>query len=332
MGLWRLLTRAHELSEEMHSSFLKEAAAMLWVRPKLSMSRQDWWAYRRLGKETFCREWIRWTRYVRWANQLNPTAFAPLTWNKRLTCERLGEELFGRPWLATRQATMAETLDFWKRHRVLILKPVDGFKGDGIECLDWDIPETKKRATVDKCVGKPFLLEPYIHPHPALAEVMPDSLASLRIHTIRHQEDVRICLLSSIRFGRKGMPTDHHAQSYSVCFNADGELISPKAYCAEALVDIHADSGYRFADFKLPYWEECVALVKKAALRFPEVPYLGWDVAITASGPQIIEVNHISAAPRHLQPFLLLSGYGKGIYRELRTLRHFAQTGEMRWR
>ena len=42
---------------------------------------------------------------------------------------------------------------------------------------------------------------------------------------------------------------------------------------------------------RIPWWTEAVELVCGAALRFPALRTLGWDVAITPDGPRVIEAN-----------------------------------------
>jgi hypothetical protein len=54
---------------------------------------------------------------------------------------------------------------------------------------------------------------------------------------------------------------------------------------------VHPDTGYRIADFALPFYDEVVALVDRAARHVPEVQYVGWDVAVTPTGPVLIEGN-----------------------------------------
>ncbi len=329
MGLGRLLKRSAQLAKKTGASFFTEAYLCFRVRPKLSVNWQEWEMLRILGHRTFAREWIRREAYFRWGFTVNPREQGAVLCDKRKTFDRLGEALMGRPYCSTilTSATVDQMLAFWQAHGTLFVKPLVLKAGEGVAVLSADIPEAERRAKLEPWIDKHFLLEPYLHAHPALKAVMPDSLPSLRIHTIRHKDDVRLCLVSALRFGRKGRPSDHSPASYTIYFDAEGKLLAPQAYCAGQLVDIHEDTGYRFADFRLPYWEESVALVKQAARLIPEIPYIGWDVAVTPTGPQLIEANYLSAEVFNIQHFLYLTGLGKGLYRELRALRRFARTG-----
>ncbi len=328
MGLGRLILRSAQLARQTGTPLLKELYYTFCVRPKLPLIWQDWVGYRVLGPKRFAREWMRKDRYTRWGHTMNSRDNAWIISNKFFTFDRLGAELMGRPHCSARRSTPEDILAFWATHGKLFLKPNARTAGEGVEVLPADLLEPAKRAKAEALAGQRFLLEPYLVPHPALREVMPDSLSSLRIHTIRHGDEVHLCLLSSIRFGRKGKICDHDLKSYTLFFDHAGHKVSPKAFCDGRLVTTHDDTGYRFENFRLPHWEASVALVKTAARLIPEHTFIGWDVALTADGPKIIEANYLSAAIFSLQHFLLLTGLGSGVRRELHALRRFARTGK----
>lgn len=56
-------------------------------------------------------------------------------------------------------------------------------------------------------------------------------------------------------------------------------------------VDRHPDTGIDLAGFELPFWREAYALVKHAHEVFDEFGSIGWDVALTADGPKLLEAN-----------------------------------------
>ena len=66
----------------------------------------------------------------------------------------------------------------------------------------------------------------------------------------------------------------------------------------------HPQTGVAFDGFRVPQWAEAVELVKQAQRCFPMLPTLGWDVALTADGPRIIEANSRWDPPL-FAPFLM---------------------------
>ena len=53
----------------------------------------------------------------------------------------------------------------------------------------------------------------------------------------------------------------------------------------------HPDTGVRFSGFVLPDWGDIRALCLRAAPCYPGLRLQHWDIALTADGPQILEVN-----------------------------------------
>lgn len=58
-----------------------------------------------------------------------------------------------------------------------------------------------------------------------------------------------------------------------------------------ATVETHPVTGARFDSMTVPLWHEAVACVLAAHESFTEFGALGWDVAVTADGPRILEAN-----------------------------------------
>ena len=52
------------------------------------------------------------------------------------------------------------------------------------------------------------------------------------------------------------------------------------------------DKARKFVGFQLPYWDEVRNLALNAALALPGYINPGWDIAICADGPRILEVNY----------------------------------------
>ncbi|MDY7032989.1 MAG: sugar-transfer associated ATP-grasp domain-containing protein [Thermodesulfobacteriota bacterium] len=56
-------------------------------------------------------------------------------------------------------------------------------------------------------------------------------------------------------------------------------------------VFFHPRTGIPFEGFQLPFWKETCLLVKDVAHKFLPIKTIGWDVAITPTGPCIVEGN-----------------------------------------
>ncbi len=50
-------------------------------------------------------------------------------------------------------------------------------------------------------------------------------------------------------------------------------------------------SSIVYSGYKIPYWEQIVELVRNLHDKIDYYTSIGWDVAITNSGPKVIELN-----------------------------------------
>ena len=53
----------------------------------------------------------------------------------------------------------------------------------------------------------------------------------------------------------------------------------------------HPASGAYLPGFQIPFWPELTACVRRAMDRVPGMGYVGWDIAVTPDGPELIEGN-----------------------------------------
>jgi len=53
----------------------------------------------------------------------------------------------------------------------------------------------------------------------------------------------------------------------------------------------HKDSGERITGRNLPFWHESLELAQRTVAVFPNIMFAGLDIAITAGGPVVIEMN-----------------------------------------
>ena len=71
--------------------------------------------------------------------------------------------------------------------------------------------------------------------------------------------------------------------------------LSARAFCDKTgkFYEKHPEQNVSFAGYTVPFFHEAAELCRKSAERLPELGYIGWDAAITANGPVLIEGNHL---------------------------------------
>ena len=138
-------------------------------------------------------------------------------------------------------------------------------------------------------------VEPKIAQHHLIQKLAPSALNTIRVITVV-REDAKVDIISAafriaVNSETDNFSTGNLAAAVDVTM---GKVISPGikrlAACADSY-ESHPVSGEMILGFQIPHWTKVIELVKDAALVFPQVRTVGWDVAILEDKPIIIEGN-----------------------------------------
>lgn len=197
----------------------------------------------------------------------------------------------------------------------LVLKPVGGDCGNNIIIIDrinydsknWQlftyggrvytfddlVEHISNQAKRNQCFG--YILEGKVEQHEFTRSLNPSSLNTLRIITLLDKDSQAEIILSSLRFGKEGVEIDNTATGgYYFCINPKQGVIAPglSSYKEGYRRDCrHPVTGKYYEGLAIPYWEEVVRVCTEAARLAPFCRSIGWDVAITPTGPVLIEGN-----------------------------------------
>lgn len=197
----------------------------------------------------------------------------------------------GREWLDLRTAERGDVESFLARFPEVILKPVDSLGGDGVEKLlaaeVGDVDAFVQRAIA----ARQFLIEECLPQHPELARLNPSSVNSLRLITFRDGDTVHL-LAAALKIGNGGAIDNFSDGGMYAMLDAEGR-VETSAFDGEGRrFREHPLTGVEIPGFQVPLYREAVALVSEAARVVPEIPYVGWDVAIRPERPVLIEGNY----------------------------------------
>lgn len=221
--------------------------------------------------------------------------------NKLKFCAAFSDML-GREFLDLRTTSPETLLAFLNRHPVSFLKAPEGFGGLEVSCVESAALGLKDAAEAEAlrvkwCEAGRFLLEEGLKQHPALSALYPHSLNTLRISTLTDSAGEAHILYVFIRTGVNGACVDNTTSGgISTLLCADGVIRTPAISDKTGLFhDTHPDTGVSFIGFEVPFFEESLALCKRAAKVRPGMRYVGWDIGITPDGPVLVEGNDLPA-------------------------------------
>lgn len=181
----------------------------------------------------------------------------------------------------------------------MMFKPVDGACGIGIihlQSVNGKLIVKGEEISLEKLkelLGKGrYIIQQFINnQHERMRCLYPDACNTLRITVAREDNGSRVlgrmCML-----GAHGTDCSNwHFGGISVNLKEDGTL-DKYGYCKiDKKVIAHPDTGVKFEGYKIPFFDEAIALAKRATECFYGFCSIGWDIAITETGPTIIEGN-----------------------------------------
>ena len=179
-------------------------------------------------------------------------------------------------------------------------KPLAGMQGDDVFPLRIDrgrlfvadtpvsLDELRRRLR-GRC-----LFQQRIDQHPLMSQLNGSSVNTMRLISFSSDGQANV-LHGVLRIGVPPGNVDNWA--------AGGLIVSIDLECGVLRGDgffkpgtggrtpVHPDSGKRFDGFELPHFAAAMAMVKRLHEYLPHIHSIGWDVAISADGPLIVEGN-----------------------------------------
>ena len=187
-------------------------------------------------------------------------------------------------------------LSFIKEHPVLVKKVVLSMMGRGIELVDIHKIDVPVKEYFDRLIQTgTYLLEERVIQSEAMSRFNPSSVNTIRCITLRMNNDEVVVPWCFMRTGKGGSFVDN-AGSGGLLIGVNpetGDIISNGYDEYNNSYECHPDTGIRFLGERISRWDEMLAFCKAAAMEFENVSYLSWDMALTDSGWDVIEINEI---------------------------------------
>lgn len=188
-------------------------------------------------------------------------------------------------------------VQFAKKHKMIVTKPDTGSSGRDVRILTYTDDE-KAREFFSK-LSESTVCEEFICQHEKLSEMSPFSVNTIRLVTLLENDNVEIISATLKTGGRIGVITDNLQQN-GVAAHIDvntGTIFTHGFDLYNNLHEKHPISGVQFLGFDIPNWDKAIELVKTAHMQLPQCQLLGWDIAITQTGADIIEANNCPGPP-----------------------------------
>lgn len=197
----------------------------------------------------------------------------------------------GRETLDIRTASVAELKAFVTKHGSVMAKVTDKDGGQGIELKNASDITDFAAFRDGLLANEQFLVEQIIPQHAEMAALNSSSVNSLRIVSYFDGTEVHV-LARVLKMGNGGIIDNFaHGGMYTM-LDENGIALHAAFDMAGDAYEIHPISGVRIPGFKVPMYDKVLELVDEIARVVPEIPYVGWDIAISPDRPVVIEGNY----------------------------------------
>lgn len=195
----------------------------------------------------------------------------------------------------------------------LIVKPALGVYGRGVVALrrsngyfvDTDGAQLSVQEICDRLATThsytTFVVQERLRSHPELERLSgTGNLQTIRMVTYVSRDGKPFIGCCQLKIIGEDSLTDNYGDGRRGNMIADIPLAKGKLAnvfqagrdgMGRVLIDRHPRTGIPFRGFSIPFWDHACRLVESAALAFLPLRTIGWDVAVTADGPVLIEGN-----------------------------------------
>lgn len=199
----------------------------------------------------------------------------------------------------------AEFIEFVSQSQLpLFLKPVKGIASSGAlllteingsEVVLGDSQVMSIDALFEKAFkNTPYLVQPQIQNHEIVSQIS-DHLATLRFYNFFFDDELHIEHVF-LKCAVGNNVADNYWREGNMMANVDVETgtllsgVSGKGLNLQRFDSI-PNRDVRLSDITLPFWQDVLKLNRECAQLFNEIEFSSTDIAITPTGPVVIEVN-----------------------------------------
>lgn len=195
-----------------------------------------------------------------------------------------------RDWLYLPESTPEQVQLFMDAHPTFLIKACRSTQGKGIFKQSRD--DMTPQELLDTYGKEPFLLEALIVQHPILDAVNPHSVNTIRF--IAAKKGDRVAFVGAgLRCGGADQFVDnfhHGGAAYPI--DLDTGIITAHGIDLQGEPILrHPTTGTVMPGLCIPHWDEVKRAVTEAMYMSRNVGYIGWDVAVTPDGIELVEGN-----------------------------------------
>lgn len=251
----------------------------------------NFWRYRHTDRKKI----MTYRRVVEFIEKLNSSEHI-YKLNDKVAFNRHFKDFIGRKWLSSEEMTADDFRDLCISYPEIIIKPLDECEGKGIELItvSQDMLSDKEFVQLYESLKKRrLIIEQRLKNHPEI-EFNNSSINTIRINSITDKSGKVHIFKPVLRAGVGDSVVDNYnAGGCEYAIDAESGIVTSLCYRGYKLQGIrHPGCDRIMLGYQIPLWHEVIDIIERASHHIPECRFIGWDVAITPNGVQLIEGNH----------------------------------------
>jgi hypothetical protein len=146
-----------------------------------------------------------------------------------------------------------------------------------------------------------FIVQERLKNHPDIEQLTGCVyLQTVRVATLIDRQGAARILYAEWKLIGGDLPTDNFSYGRSGNFTANVDLetgalgpamtLSPDGI-GSRVAEVHPRTGATLVGYRLPGWDDLLALARRCALLFRPLRTIGWDIGVTPRGPVVVEGN-----------------------------------------
>lgn len=276
-------------------SVLRIKADMLMSVFKYNMSLKDYFCFRFFElKDSERSKWAGTGFMYEYQLRMNPKGSRELLENKiqflnhyKLLVKRMFLHISGF------SSDSVELNEMLRKSERLVLKGSRGQVGKEVEVIN---SETYTPQTLLDFMKKHHydLIEEYVIQHPSLNALSPSGLNTVRIITQKDNDEI-IFLAARLRISVNSPVDNMGAGNIAAPVDLKTGIVTGPGVFSDITRDsasVHPVTGIKIEGFRIPHWERVLELAGTAAQNASGNRSVGWDIAVTEEGVELIEGNH----------------------------------------
>lgn len=229
-------------------------------------------------------------RLIRIMNNYNDSNCIYILLNKNVFND-FYKEFVHRKWLYSEDMNYHDFRELFDSCTELFVKPLDDQEGHGI----YKISTEGKRAEdfYKEVADKKVVIEESISQHPDMI-FGNASVNSARVLTVTDTKGKAYVVRAGLRVGVGEAVVDNFTAG-GVLYQIDiesGRINHKGIQGSNYDIIFHPGTEICMLGYKIPNWKRAIDSVVKAAEMLPQCRFIGWDVAFTPEGIELIEGNH----------------------------------------